>query len=742
MKIKKLTATFGNLNAATLELEDGMNIFTMPNESGKSTWGAFIIAMFYGVDSSERDTTTRLADKNRYRPWNGAPAAGVMELDIDGLPMTIERWSTGRGILNRFEAKNSNTGEPVPGLTGENCGLQILGMPRSVFERSAYIRQSGAVFDHDNDLERKLLSLVTTGEEGVSYSEAEGKLSQSLRRLRYNRSGELPVAEGALAAAEAKLEKLKFYNQKNVEQAGRIEQLNIDKAECEGQLDAVRMFEESEARRRFNESQTRLESQQASAAQLESSLGSLRKIPTSKEIGALLRGLDVLDELEANVAKEREQLLKPAKTPEYAGCPALSGQSADGARQSARAQAEQGKRFKLLSKLHRILPIILCVISVITLLTGCILSLSGRLTYGDPVIIGAAALALITAAYYMGFARQGRSKNEEYLAHLLASYGVSELAGIDSKVDEYVVYLTQVDTLSGTAEANRARAEELTADLEGKRGELYKRIGAILPVVGDSSSARVELEGIAEIVSELEGAKASEASSKQVRDALAPTVSDLEPAPVSEALFTDPGYDKRALQETLRRITKELSIQLSTSAENRGELKAIGDPAALAAEKQRLMQNIEKHEREYRAIELALEALKEANDGLQNRFSPAINERAGEIMSHLTGGRYSGLVFDRAMGISATSVDDILSHDTRSFSKGTVDQLYLAVRLAICDLTLPTDNPTPLIFDDAFSSFDDTRLKTALDWLRLESAWRQTIVFSCQEREEIIADNR
>ena len=54
MKINKLTASFGKLQNETLRFHEGLNIIYAPNESGKSTWCAFIRAMLYGVDSAER----------------------------------------------------------------------------------------------------------------------------------------------------------------------------------------------------------------------------------------------------------------------------------------------------------------------------------------------------------------------------------------------------------------------------------------------------------------------------------------------------------------------------------------------------------------------------------------------------------------------------------------------------------------------------------------------------------------
>ena len=53
MIIKKMRASFGKLHE-TLELHGGMNLLCLPNEAGKSTWSAFLLAMLYGIDTSER----------------------------------------------------------------------------------------------------------------------------------------------------------------------------------------------------------------------------------------------------------------------------------------------------------------------------------------------------------------------------------------------------------------------------------------------------------------------------------------------------------------------------------------------------------------------------------------------------------------------------------------------------------------------------------------------------------------
>ena len=120
---------------------------------------------------------------------------------------------------------------------------------------------------------------------------------------------------------------------------------------------------------------------------------------------------------------------------------------------------------------------------------------------------------------------------------------------------------------------------------------------------------------------------------------------------------------------------------------------------------------------------------------LQNRFSPALGRRTAEIFQQLTNGRYSSVVLDRSFHLSAEPTGDSVYRDAQYLSAGTLDQLYLAVRLAICELVLGQGTPVPIILDDALTNFDDERCATALRWLKEESKHRQIILFTCHNRE-------
>ena len=150
MILLQLRANFGKLHG-TLTLHEGLNELCLPNEAGKSTWSAFLLAMLYGIDTRERATreNQNLPAKERYRPWDGSSMEGAIDLIWNGRAVTIERRSQGRTPMGVFRAYETESGTPVPELTAENCGRTLCGAERSVFERTAFVRQLGMAVSSD-----------------------------------------------------------------------------------------------------------------------------------------------------------------------------------------------------------------------------------------------------------------------------------------------------------------------------------------------------------------------------------------------------------------------------------------------------------------------------------------------------------------------------------------------------------------------------------------------------------------
>lgn len=135
-------------------------------------------------------------------------------------------------------------------------------------------------------------------------------------------------------------------------------------------------------------------------------------------------------------------------------------------------------------------------------------------------------------------------------------------------------------------------------------------------------------------------------------------------------------------------------------------------------------------DRRREALLLAVKRLEEVSEDMQKQLAVLLNQKASEIIAQVTGGKYDRLTVDENLHMS-------ILHEGRSVameqvSQGTLEQIYFALRMAVADVLY--DEKYPVILDDTFAFYDNTRLAKTLKWLA--ECGRQVIIFSCQEREE------
>jgi uncharacterized protein YhaN len=200
---------------------------------------------------------------------------------------------------------------------------------------------------------------------------------------------------------------------------------------------------------------------------------------------------------------------------------------------------------------------------------------------------------------------------------------------------------------------------------------------------------------------------------------------------------------KTDAENYLKQTVSELEKTERELARGEGTYSRLGDPQLLSTEEKRLTDEIINLEKEYRALDLAVYSMRDANSRLQSLFSPLISREAGKMLSAMTSGSYKGVYFDRDMRFSAERAEDVCARELEYLSDGTKNQLYLAIRLAICRLALPSPpegEMCPLILDDVLDSFDDERTMQALCLLKELSIERQIILFTCHSREKRLLD--
>lgn len=340
------------------------------------------------------------------------------------------------------------------------------------------------------------------------------------------------------------------------------------------------------------------------------------------------------------------------------------------------------------------------------------------------LFIGMAGLGMIATLFAARSRRQAIVERHKYAE--------TQRAALETQIAEYLPLRQQADE---AAEAAR-RAEVSAADSEDacrrRLRDLLTQVRVFAPAAADLSGIQLALSDARRRKTALADARQTAREAALYRDALRV---QLPEQPAAESSIQRPALSREEAAAELARTQTLLAQERTRFDTLTGRIRALDRSSDLEAQLAQKQEQLSALQGEYDAIALAMDALSQANTVLQNRFSPALGARAAEIFSAITGGRYDRVLLSRDFSLSAEPVGDPVGRSVRLLSQGAADQLYLAVRLAICDMVLPADKQVPLILDDALVTFDDERLHAALDYLLEESQRRQILLFTCQKRE-------
>ena len=119
-------------------------------------------------------------------------------------------------------------------------------------------------------------------------------------------------------------------------------------------------------------------------------------------------------------------------------------------------------------------------------------------------------------------------------------------------------------------------------------------------------------------------------------------------------------------------------------------------------------------ERELQSIELAMTTINDMSVEIHSDLGFLINDNISDIVSKITDGKYQDVHLDENLHVMVKDGDSYVGIEY--LSAGTMEQIYLAVRLSVARL-LCRDN-VPLIIDDIFTNYDENRLINTLDCLK------------------------
>ena len=703
MKIYKMTATFGKLQHETLTLKPGLNVITAPNEWGKSTWCAFLAAMLYGLDTRAKSTKSSLADKERYACWSGEPMSGRIDLNWNGRDITIERATRQRVPLGDFRAYETKSGAPVPELTAANCGQLLLGVEQSVFRRSAFIRHTDLPVTQDDALRRRLNALVTTGDETADADHLADSLKELKNRCRFNRTGLLPQAEAQRDSLQKQLSELEDLGEKNKVLQKQLEEIKSWLGQLYNHQQALAYQASQENARRLQEAQS---ARDEAKARLQSRQAACSGLPPKEETDHKLRELRSFREDWDQIVQEQRALPPEPVTPEL---PApFTGMTPEEGVKMVRSDTRQLEQASA-AKGGRKMLIVMGIVGILA--TAGLIYLTA---YPFAAIAGAAAL--ISLVWGLGDAVATRSR----IRRLKEKYGNEDPEKWADPIDDYQQALSRYQTA-------RKEYKDITGDLEVRLMVLRKRRESLC---GDQEPGSLleKWQQAAAAWAAFDAAQREYAQAEKHAQTLSAMVKPVEKPSMPDQLTQSEADTANLLSEC---ALEQQRLQ-NRLGQYQGRMAVLGDPEDLRRKLNRQEARIAQLEETYGAVSIALDTLNQARAELQRRFAPRITQQAQELLGRMTGGQYRRVLMLDDFSLEAGRQQEDTLRSSLWRSDGTIDQLYLALRLAVAQELTPD---APLILDDCLVRFDDERMRRTMALLRDLALEKQIILFTCHGRE-------
>lgn len=678
MKILSIQGHFGNMNGQKIDFTDRLCCRVLPNGWGKTTVCAFIRVMLYGLNTAKRDTANALSDKTRYYPQDGKPMGGRMTVEFTGRPVTIVRESNRAGLMQGFQAFYEDTGELCTLLTARNCGQVLLGMGEDAFLSSAMI-DGLDMTRPSSELSELILSMAQSGDTNARCGTALKALARWRLDLNSgNGHGEQPRLEEECRATEKRLAEITAMENKTAVQRAHAEKLSAEADKARETYEKIYLVyagkmvgEESQLRILKADSEKRI-----------------RNLKDGLPDEVLLREAEeALYGYEGAVRLEREK---------RSGMPYVDSNFKHRLREvDERKTIEEVKRNRVTRPRIRwtalVLALLLAVAAAGAALSGADF---GPLTeYMPYVLSGMAALALLLS--FLGSVPRLDDPDEDY-DESKQQLTLEHRRTVDDQHMAASVLQEEYDTALRAARKLWPNAETIE-----QAGEWIRSAR------DDWQALRREQSKLQDILVQM----------KRLNDA----------SPKDETHKGE--VDMARIRAAKARHAAEEAQQALAQME--GRLQAYGDKNEWQSALASARLGLEQVHMQLDAIRMAEEAVKSENASLSARISPQITELAQQYLAYLTSDSYKEIKLDSSLR-ARTAGDDGTLLDALRLSSGTRDQLYFALRLAVCQV-LSHQESIPLLLDDPFLTWDNKRMERGLRLLQTLSKGRQVILLTCRQ---------
>ncbi len=771
MKIKSIDiASFGKLKNYHLDLSDSLTVIFGENEKGKSTIMSFVRMMFYG--NTGKVSSIDKNPRKKYRPWDTDFMAGSITFEHSGVTYRLEREFKASNSTDKISLINLDTNEKETVSGSEDIGAKFFGLTDGAFERSVFVGEPRFASKNeaaDGEINARLSNIATTSDDDVSFEKVYLRLRTAKEALlsKSRKVGKLDKAEAELITLEQKIKEAKETEERVIalkaEAALKEAEIKDSSAKASVLFDQLKNSDKIKKKNfvlRYIEAEKERAEAKEKLAFKNGGFADKSYITYLKEATEKLA--DIGEKISQNAALQTE---KKKEIEVLSDSVSALSKNDDGTitsleekrdnidkdidicrKASDKLQAEISERKP--SKKNN-LPLIIIGVALTILGVAGYFILVGQLV--KMICLGAVLIGQIL--FVLGFIVKRKimpdtsditlkiNENSAKLDALLKEKEalLESIAKIKAQTQENDIKLASSEALLKDKNADLETLVKEDEGLSSAKSALAQEIVAVigkLKYVKEVSAEKIieELENALSYYEMITGkitvladnaacSSLSEAEEKYALLCRDNTIADLNEAEIDS--LKENFKAQSDFTATLRTQLTSINEQIKTVTASTPSV------AVLEREKSELQDKINGYRYFTDTVDVASLALDEAFRDLRKNYSEVLDQRTAEIFTKLANDKYLSVSVSKGLDASVTTEDAFGTKESDYLSRGTEDQLYLAMRLAIAELITNESEKLPIFADDPLSQYDDNRTAKAMSFLKDYSRDKQLIMFTC-----------
>lgn len=701
MNIKNIKINaYGNLENKEINLDKKINIIHGANESGKSTMLSYIVNSFYGISKTKDGKD--ISDYDKYKPWNNNEFSGRISYELDN----GEQYEVFRDF-NKKNPKiyNKNLEDitdkfEIDKKEGSKFFLEQTGIDKQMYTSTVVSMQDEVRLDDKNQnmLIQKIANLAGTGEDNVSYKKALTKLQNKIRdEIGTNKTSQKPIniLNNQIEEINKKIEEIKPNINKKYEIDNQKDLINENLKNLEIKKEILEEINKK--------NQNKLDYLK------EKNIKEISKKDNEEHIEKLKKEANTVKEEQMKVEKTVNDLNKK-----------LEEKKVEQSRieQELNTENEQTENIENSKNIKSSKNTIYIIFLIVFIALG-ILGVALLNNYLVTIVFGILALIDIILLITKKIKVNKIIKEENKLSETKKKEHIRDL----EEEKEYI--LKEIDKISKELKEEEANQKEIAS----KNSMLQ---GQIILLEKTNTSLENELNSIKEKLEKLQSSNEEELlaqyNGKMDREKLLQIINSTDIEPQLKNVETQINNEKIKL--------KGLEIEENTVIPQIDAMVELEETLQAKKEEYNNLKNQED------IINITIENLEQAYEEMKTTITPKFTENLSKNIEEISNGKYSKVTINDESGMVVENNRGEYIN-ANNLSTGTIDQLYLSLRLSMIeDLSKES---LPIILDETFAYFDNTRLENAIKYLiKLTQGENiknhQVIIFTCTNREKEILE--